>query len=73
MLRGVREWPDGYKICIVDLTHISFAQRQQSACSTRSRYEFDLETVRLINFNDCTEIAALESMLRKIAVENDGV
>jgi hypothetical protein len=55
------------------LTHISFAQRQQSASSTRSRYEFDLETVRLINFNDGAEIAALESMLRKVAVENDGV
>jgi hypothetical protein len=72
-LRGPREWPDSYKICIANLTHISCAQRQQRASPAGSRDEFDLEGVRLVDFDDCAEIAALESMLRQVAVENDGV
>jgi hypothetical protein len=31
------------------------------------------EGVRLVDFDDRAEIAALESMLRQIAIENDGV
>jgi hypothetical protein len=72
-LRGPREWPDSYKICIGNLTHISGAQGKQSASPTGSCYEFHLEGIRLVDFDDCTEIAAFKSMLRKVAVENDGV
>jgi hypothetical protein len=73
MLRGPREWPNGYKICIANLTHISCAQRKQSASPAGSRDEFDLERIRLVDFDDRAKVAALESMLRQVAVENDGV
>jgi hypothetical protein len=68
-----RERTHGYEICIVNSTDVRCAQRQQSASSTRSCYEFNLDAVRRINFDNRTEIAALESVLWKVVVENDGV
>jgi hypothetical protein len=72
-LRGPREWSDSYQISIANLTHVSCAQREQSASPTGSRDEFDLEGIRLVDFDDRTKIAALESMLRQVAIENHGV
>jgi hypothetical protein len=52
---------------------MSRAQRKQSTSPAGSRYEFNLQSVEPVDLDDRTEIAVLESMLRKVAVENNDV
>jgi hypothetical protein len=73
LLGGPGERSHGYKVCIGNLANVRCAQRNQSASSTGSCYEFDLQAVLPVDFDDCPEIAAPESMIREVAVENDGV
>jgi len=65
--------PNAYEIALGDVTNVANAEREQSACAPRSGYEFDFKAVRFVDFNDRTEIADLEAVLREVTIENDGI
>lgn len=70
--RGACELSDRDEIGVGNVAHVANIQREQSAGSTRRRNEFDLDAVRLVDFDDRAEVADPEPMLREIAIENNG-
>jgi hypothetical protein len=71
-LRGSCELSNGDEIGVGDVTNIGSRECEQCAGPARSSNEFDLESVWFVDFDDGTEIAALEPMLWQITIENYG-
>jgi hypothetical protein len=49
---------DGDQIGVLDVANVVLRERNQSLGATRGSHEFNLEPVRAVNLDDCSEIAS---------------
>ena len=61
------------EVLVAHPANVVHSERQQCMHPARSGDELDLKAIRFVDLHDRPEISPAQTMLRQVAVENDGI
>jgi hypothetical protein len=61
------------QIGVSDCSHVGVVQTYEGLRSSGGEDELNLKTIRRMNVNNCTEVAATEPVFRQVSIQDDSV